>query len=351
MTRTIGSVVLGLLAFVVLCELLFRVLPTSSATEAGYHIDAKILTYAPNHVVRYAAGWDLRNAQRLLTNNYGFVSAHDFAFDKTAVALIGDSYVESASLDEAQRPGAQLERILGGQRAVYSLGVAGTSLLDYAERIRFAHHNFGIRDFVVLMERGDVRQSICGSGNVGSQCLDPHSLQPRTELHPSPSAAKRLLRKSAFAQYLVSQLEITPDKLLHKLFVTSQSAREQRPASEHEVDAVAELFFERVRPLAGARLVIVVDANRPMLTRGRDDTKPDTNPDTNARANPDPDPERSRFIELARAAGATVVDMEPIFKAHFKQSSLSLDVGRQDGHFNALGVALVAAGAASALKP
>ncbi|SFC66212.1 hypothetical protein SAMN05216344_12836 [Polaromonas sp. OV174] len=53
------------------------------------------------------------------------------------------------------RPGAQLERALG-TRPVSAMGNPGTALVDYAERIRFAHTHFGVRDFVVLMERGDV---------------------------------------------------------------------------------------------------------------------------------------------------------------------------------------------------
>ena len=46
---TIACGLLGIAAFVVLCELLFRALPVSSATKFGYHFDPKIPTYAPLH--------------------------------------------------------------------------------------------------------------------------------------------------------------------------------------------------------------------------------------------------------------------------------------------------------------
>lgn len=62
-----------------------------------------------------------------------------------------------------------------------------------------------------------------------------------------------------------------------------------------------------------------------------------------------PDPSRAKFIELARAAGAVVVDTEPLFQAHFSQSPLKLDVGPYDGHLNALGVKLFTQAAAKAL--
>ena len=99
------------------------------------------------------------------------------------------------------------------------------------------------------------------------------------------------------------------------------------------VDAVARVFFERVKPHVTGRLVIVVDSDRGALMRGRAVD----------------DPPRRRFIERAREAGAVVVDTEPLFRAHFKQSDLSLDIGPRDGHFNPLGVRLVTRRAAEAL--
>lgn len=78
-----------------------------------------------------------------------------------------------------------------------------------------------------------------------------------------------------------------------------------------------------------------MDANRAGLACGEDGDEP----------------ERRHFIELARAAGAMVVDLTPVFRAHFERSSLSLDIGPGDGHFNAIGVQLVAQQAARALGP
>jgi hypothetical protein len=104
------------------------------------------------------------------------------------------------------------------------MGSAGTALLDYAERIRFAHEQFGVRDFVVLLERTDVAQALCGSGNVTSQCLDPKTLSPRTEFVVPASPLKRALRESALAQYLASQLKILPAKLAQQIFTRSMPA-------------------------------------------------------------------------------------------------------------------------------
>lgn len=51
------------------------------------------------------------------------------------------------------------------------MGGPGSSFLDYAVRLRWAYEEFGVRDFVLFMEQGDLRQALCGSGNVHAACL------------------------------------------------------------------------------------------------------------------------------------------------------------------------------------
>ncbi|QDL36581.1 hypothetical protein [Rhodoferax sediminis] len=327
-----------------LLEIFFQLLPVSTSTETGYYIDPLILSYPPYHHWTTSTGWDLRNVQRLESNNLGYVANRDFERNANAVALIGDSFVEASMLAAPDRPGAQLERALGG-RPVFAMGNPGTALLDYAERIRFAHTHFGVRDFVVLMERGDVKQSLCGSGNINGPCLDPKTLEPHIEKQPPAGTLKRIFRHSALAQYVFGQLKFSPQQLLRQAFPPahgSHAASSQLASGAAQippgrtapyVDVVTHTFFERIKPYATGRLVIVIDSDRRALAKGR----------------LKPDPSRARFIQLARAAGATVIDTEPIFQAHFARSHLSLDVGPYDGHFNALGVSLVTQAAATAL--
>ncbi|MFI5445924.1 hypothetical protein [Polaromonas sp. UC242_47] len=334
----------GVVGFLLLLEIFFRLLPVSTSTETGYYIDPLILSYPPHHRWTTSTGWDLRNAQRLESNNLGYVAGHDFAWDDKAVALIGDSFVEASMLAAPDRPGAQLGRALD-TRPVFAMGNPGTALLDYAERIRFAHTHFGVRDFVVLMERGDVKQSLCGSGNINGPCLDGASFAPRLEKQPQPGSLKQIGRHSALAQYLFSQLKFSPQRLWSQVTGPRQAIAAVSPAPVEGgltappapapfVDAVTATFFQRIKPYATGRLVIVIDSNRSALSQGLSM----------------PDPSRTRFMTLARAAGAVVVDTEPLFKAHFAHSNLSLDVGPYDGHFNPLGVKLVTAAAANALR-
>lgn len=343
MIRKLSLILAGIAGILLLLELLFRILPVSTSTETGYYTDPLILTYPAHHRWTTSTGWDLRNFQNIEANNFGYVANRDFKQNAQAVALIGDSFVEASMLNTQDRPGAQLEKSLGG-RPVFAMGNPGTALLDYAERIRFAHDQFGVRDFVVMMERGDVKQSLCGSGNINGPCLDPKTLSPKTELNPSPDVVKKIIRHSSLAQYVFGQLKFNPGKLGQRLFPQFKSDKAsyiplsgattvKNQAVDPVVEVVAAAFFKRIQPYVKGKLVIVVDSDRTALLKGKVVA----------------DLSRSRFIELARAAGAIVVDTEPLFISHFAQSPLALAVGPYDGHLNALGVQIVTSAAAEAL--
>ncbi|MEO9103160.1 MAG: hypothetical protein ABI212_08285 [Burkholderiaceae bacterium] len=346
----------GALSFALAFELVLRLLPVATATNTGYYIDPLIRTTPPHFTFKAATGWDLRNAQTIHSNNFGFVADHDFQPDKRAVALIGDSFVEASMLPAQQRPGAQLERALASgsepARPVYAMGVPGTALLDYVERIRLAHERFDVRDFVLLMERADVRQSFCGSGNVGGPCLRQDTLAPATELQPEAGPIKQVLRHSALAQYLFSQLKFDPARLWQQVW---QQARPATPdhmgsaalaavtvqpieMSKEELSRLAHVtntFFERIRPYRDGRLVIVLDSDRGAIRRGDAAIA---------------DAARDQFMKLARAEGAVLVDTEPLYREQAAHSELALAVGPYDGHLNPLGIGIAMKAAAQALR-
>lgn len=342
MARQVSLWWAGLGSFLLLMELLLRLLPVSTSTESSYYTDPLIVTYPPHHQWTTSTGWDLRNPQRLESNNLGYAASRDFGRNEQAVVLIGDSFVEASMLPEAARPGMQLERALGS-RPVFAMGSPGTALLDYAERIRFAAEQFGVRDFVILMERSDVKQSLCGSGNISGPCLDSQTLLPTLETAAPPGTAKRIFRHSALAQYVFGQLKFSPQRLWQQAFPPPHSSAPAKPSNgtitrpveevPAYVDVVSAAFFDRIKPYVKGKLVIVVDSDRRVLATGQSS----------------PDAARDRFMKLARAAGAIVVDTEPLFEAHHTQSPLKLEVGPYDGHLNALGVKLVTQAAAEAL--
>jgi hypothetical protein len=233
------------------------------------------------------------------------------------------------------------------------MGTPGTALLDYAQRIRFASETLGIRDFVVWIEAGDARQSLCGSGNVVSRCLDRETLQPRIERRPQPSSWHRWARHSALAQYVFGQLKVDAKRLVEATFtrITPESTAKSTAAgsrrsntgtmtlpdrSRQAVDAVVDQFLRQIEPHRKGRLLIVVDGRR------------------GVRGAPNPDPlqlERQYLLTKLREGGLEVLDLEPVYARHSTDSRLSLEVGPYDRHLNALGVRLVSREIATRIEP
>ena len=375
MWRHTAAIGFGALLLLAAAELACQVLPVSTATDSGYYQDPMILNYPAGHRWQVSTGWDLRNPQRMHANNLGFAAEIDFLPNPQAIALIGDSYVEASMLAPEYRPAARLAAHLaahlgappaaypaadarhaapGEITPVYALGGPGSALLDYAERMRFAQHRLGLRDFVLLLEPGDIRQSLCGSGNVHAACLDPDTFAPRTETLPAPSTAKRIFRHSALAQFIVGQLKVTPARLVSQSFLDASTSTDKTaskpPADGQEgvgltasqaalVDAVGRTFFARIEPLDIRRLVIVLDGRR----------------DRTSLAQAPQGPagvmlERDAFMALAHQHGVVVVDAEIDFRQHWTNSSLSLAVSPQDAHLNTLAVNLLMRRAALALN-
>lgn len=335
----VGAIVAALAAM----ELLFRLLPVSTATLTGYYFDDDLLTYPAHHEWRVSTGWDLKNPQWVRSNNFGFAADRDFVRDAGALALVGDSYVEASMLAAPQRPGAQLQSSIGEGHAVFTMGTPGTALLDYAERIRWAGETFGVRDFVVWIEHGDALQALCGSGNVVSRCLDSETFEPRIERRPQPSRWRRWARHSALAQYVFGQLKVDARRLARATFTratpetTAASTAPARPRSGGEtmklslrsrqvVDAVVGQFLLRIEPYRTGRMLVVVDGRRDVP--GATDASP-------------VDLERQYLIHRLREGGLAVLDLEPVYARHRAHSRLSLEIGPYDRHLNALGVRLV----------
>lgn len=349
MRRALLHVSLALIGLLVVLELLMRLLPVSTATMVGDHLKAGIPTPPPHHRWTMATGWDLRNAQTLKANAQGFSARHDFGLNPEAVALVGDSFVEASMLRSEHRLDAQLESYLQG-RPVYAMGSPGSSLLDYGHRLAWARREFKVRDAVVFMERLDVTQSRCGSGNTTSLCWNRQREAVEVVELGSPSAVKKILRHSALAQYLVSQIRLDLKTLWANALTQAQPAQghdvgKRKVVSapvlsrqvlgddeRQEIERISAHFFEQVRGWPG-RLVLVVDASRAGLQQG----------DTGSSA------AREHFMALARAEGIHVVDMAPVFSQHLRESPLALEVGPYDGHLNPLGLSLVAQAAAKAL--
>lgn len=318
----------GFLIALLMLEFAFRALPVSTATLTGYYIHPHILTYPQYHTFTTSTGWDLKNARRHRANNYGFLAARDFFYSPAALGLIGDSFVEANMLLAEDRLAPRLESALGG-RPVYALGGPGSSLLDYAERIHFAYEAFGIRQFLVVIERGDIKQSLCGSGHNHGPCLDPITLKRRVEFQPEASTLKKILRESALAQYLFSQLKINPAAIINKLkrpTPKSELPKTESPSGIAVAKATIENFFQLIELPSEINLIFLIDADRSRLF---DDLA-----------------QQDLGIEFFKASaiskGMQVISPLSTFRDYRTKSGLILEVGPYDAHWNSEAVRVVA---------
>ncbi|TVT75576.1 MAG: hypothetical protein FHP92_11510 [Denitromonas halophila] len=327
---------LGGLLTVIGLELTLRLLPVSSATMVDYHVSPTILTYPPHHDFTVSTGWDMKNAQRLRSNNVGFVDTQDFVPNPSAIAVIGDSFVEANMLAPDQRVGPALARVLNNA-TVYSLGGPGSSLLDYAERAQLASQQWGVQRFVFVLEVGDVRQALCGSGNHQGPCINPGSGALEAFRLPAASGLKTWARHSALAQYVFSQLKFNPSALLASLgskkTAPQKGGNQSDPVSPQLARAIITRFLDAL-PSTAQPPVLLIDG-----ARGRSSTETNWNL-----------AHMALLKEMAKAAGARVIDLAPRFDAWHATSALSLEVGPYDGHWNPIGHQIAAEAAAEALR-
>ncbi len=338
MSRKISLTLFGIALAVLLLEALLRVLPTSTYSDTGYYIDPLIISYRPHHQFRSSWGWDFSEAVSHRANNLGFLSARDFVPDGAALALIGDSFVDASMLPEAERVAAHLEQELDG-RPVYAMGGPGSSLLDYGERLRYASEHLGIRDFVVVLERFDLRQAYCGSGNIHGPCIERATGEVITSLRPPPPKAQRYLRHSALLQYLLGHLRFDPLQRLRTAwaalsFGAAPPRSPPREFSTDELERALLTFFERIAPYRQGRLVMVFDCDRGALTRGETGS----------------DAGRDMAMRVAREHGALVVDLAPSFRDYLARSGRHLEVSPVDKHWNRAATRVVAHDIAATLS-
>jgi len=318
----------GIIAMMLLLEVVFRLLPVSTATRSGYYIHPAILTYPAHHCFTAATGWDLKNAQKNCTNNLGFLADRDFVLDPQAIALIGDSFVEANMLPAPERLAAQLEIRLKG-RPVYALGGPGSSLLDYAERAKFAAEKLGTRTFVFVLERGDVKQAICGSGNIHGLCIDAKTLLLRVETQPPPNDVKRLIRRSALAQYVFSQLKFDISKILPKPSQPRGGSNDMQLdglSVSPPVSKIIKYFFKEISAIENAQFLFLIDADRTHVS----DTSTNESGDL-------------KLLKAeANAMHAIFIDPTAVFRSLFNDSGMILEVGPYDHHWNGNTVQILA---------
>lgn len=331
MLRKILFLILGSLASLIAIELVLRILPTPTATRMGQYIDPLISTYPPNFEFQSATGWAFLNPQQQRSNEFGFIPDRPFSASPDAVALIGDSLVEQSMLVSSDRLGMQLENERGGA-PVFSLGIPGSSLFDYLERLRFARDKLGVRQFWIVVERADVHQSLCEHAAYMDVCLDANGELLRKR-KPPRDPLRDTLAHSAFLQYFVGVLRLSPKALIESISqpalpnieTDTATVTDKTSLSQAEI-GVIERFFRELSSFSSIKVGIVIDPRLDHLDRDDEFI----------------DPALESVYRQAIAAGIMVVHPFRDLKQYSDLTGLGMRVGPYDGHWNARANAVIA---------
>ncbi len=333
MLRKILFLILGGLTSLIILELILRILPTPTATRLGQYIDPLISTYPPNFEFQSATGWSFLNPQQQRSNEFGFIPDRPFLPSPDTVALIGDSLVEQSMLAPSDRLAMQLENGRNGA-PVFSMGIPGSSLFDYLERVRFAYDKLGVRKFWIIVERADVHQSLCKHAAYMDVCLDANGELLRKK-KPPRDPLRDLLAHSAFLQYFVGILRLSPRALIESIGrpivpninATTVVADKSSSTSPSPAEAnVIERFFQELSNFNSIKVGIVIDPRVSHLDRNEEFI----------------DPALESMYRQAIAADITVIHPFRGLKQYSDLTGLEMRVGPYDAHWNAQANAIIA---------
>src|SRR5438552_557341 len=100
--------------------------------------------FQPNVDYLYSSGWNFSIRANKRSNNYGYINLSDYhPEDATPLLMvIGDSFVESHSIDAGKSAAEILNAAVDGKGRVYSIGLSGAPLSQYLVFAEFSRTTF-----------------------------------------------------------------------------------------------------------------------------------------------------------------------------------------------------------------
>lgn len=322
---------LGALSCLAVIEIVLHVLPTPTATRFGQYFDPFVTTYPAQLEFRSSTGWSMLNAQWQRSNQYGFIPDRPFERSPEAVALIGDSLVEQSMLAPSERLAAVLQEGRDGA-PVYAMGIPGSSLFDYLERVRYAREKLDIGTFWIVIERADVRESLCAGGVYTDACMDAEGGIRRVR-KPSRGTLHDVLAHSSLLQYFVGVLRLSPERI-PSLFTDSPAAAKASSANFRNRAAALPLAQSRVID----RFLDALDAMKPVKVGLVID------PEVSAlhRQEEFVDSSLAQMYRRARQRGIAIMHPWQRLARESAKTGLEMRVGPYDAHWNPLGNCVIA---------
>lgn len=342
----VASMALSLVAFLLLLELGFRLLPVNEGLR-GLSVDEQnpVFRFTPHRESVYSRGWNFSIVNRVRTNNYGFINDHDYdpALTTPLLAVIGDSFVEAVMVPFAQTGVSRLADSVGASGRVYGFGTSGSSLSQYLAYARYVRDTFHPTALTVVIVGNDFDESLRTYKNEPGLhyfAESPGGELTLTRLDRPVPWWRDLVGGSSLAMYLYVNLEIRDvwkrfayrpgQSAISRPRFVGNTAAEATAERVADSDRVIDAFLRQLPGMAGlpvSRIALVVDAPRPELY---DASALEAVSDSYFSIM------RAHLIDRARAGGFEVLDMQPAFLADYAQRRLRFEYP-DDNHWNGTG--------------
>lgn len=352
-TRTLAFMA-GIGGTLLVLEGVSRLLPVLSGTYAADPRAAwPVHTMIPDSRFTYSTGWNLQNIRHGRINNYGYVAPFDYSPENAgrdeAIAVFGDSYVESQMNDYGDTLQGSLNEYLKSPRTVLNFGSAGAEMPDYLGTAPLVSREFSPQWAVFVITLGDFTRGFsAGPGYFKWQpdASPPVKLVP--EIHRSASG--KWLRTVGLIRYLRGNLSLRPEELIRlrrgaEVAQTAGPCRNEVLSKEDE--SLLEAFVHelpKALALPPGRVIMVFDSDRKAIYAGKTRAEVRKCLPRAAAAN-------ERLQKLAEQAGIRVIDSYPVFERHFAARKGPLDRSPLDAHWNPAAHRLMAQEVARVIEP
>jgi hypothetical protein len=307
----------GIIASFLILELLMQLLPVKTDRQfAANNISQPVVRGTVSSMIE-PIDWKFSQTHRRRVNNYGFVDDVDYKINAAPVAVIGDSYIQSAMLPYPDTLPGKLSSKIGIMVPVYSFGTPSYPLSGYLGTAEYVGREFKPRAYIFLLTKGDLIDSL--QPQDGTYFLD----RPNGELRfkdAKVSSFKRLANKFALYRYLYQQIYFNPKNIIPKQLKHNPSESLKPTAATYEQisQRLLDLFAAKTK-VTPQNTIFIIDSDRQSMY---DNSTPDRD-------------ELSIFKQIGIERGYQVVDTQDLFNNYYRHTQKRLDFLPTDFHWNA----------------
>jgi hypothetical protein len=306
----------GIITAILGLEILMQLLPVKNDRNfAANNISQPVIRGTATSIIE-PIDWKFSQTYRRRVNNYGFVDDRDYKPKSAPVAVIGDSYIQSAMLPYSDTLQGKLSTKMGSKIPVYSFGTPVYPLSGYLGTAEYADREFNPKAYIFLLTKGDLIESL--KPQQGTYFLD----SPNGKLNFKNAKiyyGKVITGKSALYRYIYQQIYFSTNKVLDA-FNRNPPSTPKLTITEYEQVSTRLLdLFAKKTQVKPQNTIFIIDSDRDSMY---DKSKPDRE-------------ELSTFKRIGIERGYRVVDTEDLFANYYRRTHKKLDFLPTDAHWNA----------------